>query len=276
MSVGGVLSENKKVSLKVTDKVAWVEIDNERNRNAMTLQMWRQLRECIQQAEDHADVNVIAITGAGDKAFISGADISEFATLRDSEEQVKEYGQAVEAAQNAIAHSSKPTVALINGLCIGGGIGVALACDLRYSSMETKFRMPAARLGLGYDLHGLARAVDVMGYANTADIFLSARVFDGTEAQRLGLVNLSFAAEHFDKEARSMIQEIAHHAPLSLRSVKLSLRYLLQRSQGAFADQQALTNEQVEKAVQQCFDSQDYREGQLAFKEKRTPNFVGR
>lgn len=257
-----------RVDLQISDGIAWLKVNNTKRYNAMSLSMWRELASHIHTAEQNPDVRVIAVTGVNDRAFVSGADITEFATLRDSKEQIDAYEQAVSDAQSALIACNKPSIALIQGICMGGGIGIALSCDLRITSANTRFRMPAARLGLGYDIAGMKRSVQVMGYANTADIFFSARTFDGTEALRLGLVNRCFKVEHFDLQVNAVMADLVTNAPLTLKAAKLALRHIL-----CNVDEPV---ENVEFAISQCFSSDDYREGQKAFSEKRKPEFQGR
>ena len=267
MSATNDASARARVDLQISDGIAWLRMNNPDRYNAMSLSMWRELASHVRTAEQDQNVRVIAVAGEGDRAFVSGADISEFATLRDSNEQVDAYENAVNDAQNALTSSEKPSIALIRGVCMGGGIGIALSCDLRISASNARFRMPAARLGLGYDLAGMRRAVQVMGYANAVDIFFSARTFDGMEAQRLGLVNRCFQVEHFDLQADAVLADIVTNAPLTLRAAKLALRHILCATDASPAT--------VERAIDDCFRSNDYREGQKAFSEKRKPVFKG-
>src|SRR5690625_3602976 len=233
--------------------IAWLRINNPRRYNAMTLAMWQSFHDHVQTANNDPEVRVIAVHGAGKRAFMSGADISEFDSQRDSKEQVDLYDQAVSAAQNALESSDKSSVAVIQGVCIGGGIGIALSCDLRICTETTKFRMPAARVGLGYDIEGLRRAVDILGYANTADIFFSARTFSGMEAQQLGLVNHCFNEQEFAEQTGKALDEIIDNAPLTLRAVKRALRHI--------TNPESIKLKEVEAAIATCFSSQDYREG---------------
>lgn len=257
-----------RVVLQKKDGIAWMRISNPARYNAMSLSMWHELAELIMAAEDDSQVRVIVVTGEGSRAFVAGADITEFATLRDSHDQIDAYGRAVSKAQSILSTCDKPTVALINGVCMGGGIGIALACDLRFCTSTARFRMPAARLGLGYDVDGLRRAVDVMGYPNAVDIFFSARTFDGNEAQRLSLVNRCFSAEHFELQVQAVLSDMSGNAPLTLRAAKRAFRHIV--------GDPTVTLTDVNAAIDVCFKSADYREGQQAFKEKRTPQFQGR
>ncbi|OZI74607.1 enoyl-CoA hydratase [Bordetella genomosp. 12] len=235
--------------------------------NAMSLSMWQALHTVLVQAQEDEALRAIVLQGEGERAFVSGADISEFGAQRNDPSQVARYDQAVSAAQQALADSRIPTIAVIQGVCMGGGMGLALACDLRYCNASARFRMPAARLGLGYALDGVKRMSDMLGAARTMDLFLTARSFDGNEAARIGLAHEVFADADFAVEAQSRVEAVAGNAPLTLRAARLALRHLLNAAPAAV---------EVEQAVQQCFGSADYREGQAAFREKRPPVFKGR
>jgi len=250
------------------DGIADIFLDNPSRYNAMSLAMWRELARLAADAAHDPAVRVLVLQGAGDKAFVSGADISEFGQVRDNPEQTRIYAEAVRAAQQALSACDKPVIAHIQGVCMGGGMGLALACDLRYCADDARFRMPAARLGLGYDLDGVQRMKDVLGAARTADLFFTARIFDGREAARIGLAHQSFAADALRGEVRRVAGEIALNAPLTLKAAKLSLRHLL-------GDPAVRDAGVVNAAVQACFDSSDYREGRAAFAEKRPPRFRG-
>lgn len=248
--------------------VARIYLSNPSRYNAMSLSMWHELARLTMDAQQDADVRVLLLMGAGDKAFVSGADISEFEHQRGSPEQVAQYGAAVHDAQHALSTCSKPVIAGIQGVCMGGGIGLALACDLRYCADNTRFRMPAARLGLGYDVEGIRRTVDVIGAARTADIFFTARQFDGREAERIGMVHQSFKPEVLIAALETIVAEVALNAPLTLNAAKLALRHVLN-------DSEAQDLGVIDKAINACFTSNDYKEGQQAFREKRQPKFSG-
>lgn len=246
-----------------------IVIANVARYNAMSLSMWESLARIVQEAEADPAVRVLVLRGEGQKAFVSGADISEFGTLRSTPDQVQRYADAVTAAQQSLVSCQKPVIAAIQGICMGGGIGLALACDLRFCSHGSRFRMPAARMGLGYDRQGLARAVALLGAPATTDIFFTARTFEGTEAERLGMVNACFDEADFEPRMLGIANEIAANAPLTLKAAKLAIR-------AAINDPLILDPSLVDQAVQACFDSHDYQEGQRAFKEKRAPEFSGR
>ena len=179
--------------------VATVLFSNPPKMNAMTFDMWTAVPKTIAELDANSAVRVIVCKGDGDKAFISGADISQFEKLRGTADAQAEYNKAVEQAYMAPVNCAKPVVARIRGICIGGGLGFAAACDLRICSEDSVFRMPAARLGLGYSPSGVRRFMNVLGAANTTDIFMSARKFDAREALRMGFVSKVVPAAELDK-----------------------------------------------------------------------------
>lgn len=252
------------VQLFKQDGVATLTLCNEARYNAMSIGMWRSLAELLARLHDDAEVRAVVLRGQGERAFVSGADISEFETQRSSADGVAAYDRAVDAAQTALARFRAPVVAAISGICYGGGLGLSLACDLRYAAPRSKFRMPAARLGLGYARGGMQRMVDVLGPANAAEMFYTARIYDAQQATQLGLVH----SVHDDvfAQADATARQIAANAPLTVAAAKRAIASVLSgQDDGSVAD-----------AVRACFESQDYAEGRLAFKEKREPRFQGR
>jgi len=249
--------------------VATLVISNPARMNAMSRDMWIQLADGIRAADADASVRVVVLRGEGEKSFVSGADISQFEKMRSSAEAQAEYEKAVNAGYNAPTQCSKPVVAALRGICIGGGLGLAAACDVRICSSDTIFRMPAGRMGLGYGPSGVRRFVAMIGAANTADLFMSARKFGATEAQRIGFVSQVHAPEAFDAAVAEYVQMVAENAPLTLAAAKFSIREALR-------DPADRDPERALRMVQACFDSQDYREGRTAFMEKRVPQFQGR
>jgi enoyl-CoA hydratase/carnithine racemase len=256
------------VKVERNGTVATIRISNPTKFNAMSLSMWLALHEAVTGLDALPEVRVIVLTGEGPRAFVSGADISGFAGDRTDGTSAQRYDAAVLAAQTALSDGSKPTVAAIQGVCMGGGIGLALACDLRYATDDARFRMPAARLGLGYALPAMAQVVDTLGAARALDLFLTARTFEGAEARRIGLVHDAFAADRFEREIDQRVRELAGHAPLTLRAAKAAIRECVHPT-GAEG------RARVDASVRACFDSADYREGQLAFRQRRVPKFVG-
>jgi enoyl-CoA hydratase/carnithine racemase len=247
--------------------VSTITLRNEGRYNAMSLAMWVKLSDTLKQIDGNPVVRAVVLRGDGDKAFVSGADISEFGAQRSDAKGVAAYDKAVANAQGALARLRCPVIAAISGICYGGGLGLILACDLRYCSPSSKFRMPAARLGLGYALPGMKRMVDVLGAANASELFYTARVYTAQDAARMGLVG-AVQDDVFAYATQTAI-EIAGNAPLTIAAAKLAVNALLSGndSAGKLA---------VQQAVEVCFKSADYKEGRAAFAEKRSPQFSGK
>ena len=257
------------VRVEVQDGVGWLIFANPRRRNALTYTMWRQIPAALADLAEAEDVRVVALRGEGDSSFVSGADISEFGTRRSTPEQVEEYDRVGTEANAAIVHFPKPTVAVIRTWCVGGGVATALGCDLRIAAEDSRFAVPAARLGLGYRYSGIKALVDVVGPANAREIFFTARKYSAAEALGMGLINRILPVEGFDAAAQDYLAGIAGNAPLTMQAAKLAIRATGQ-------DAEARDLDTIDAAIQACFDSEDYREGRAAFAEKRPPVFKGR
>lgn len=250
-------------------QVAVITIDNPAKFNAISYSMWAQLVSSFEEIEQNGALRLVIIQGEGDKAFASGADISEFDQLRDTEAQVAEYDRLAKHGLGLVRACRLPVIALIKGICMGGGMALAAMADLRYSTASANFRMPAARIGVGYDFAGVKRLAELVGTANASELFFLADSFDGKEAQRIGLVNKSFADDAFDQEAQSIVQKILRNAPLPMIAAKYAMNELVK-------DPDQRNMNKVEQLVQACFDSEDYKEGRTAFMEKRRPVFKGK
>ena len=249
--------------------VGRIVMSNPPRLNAMTLDMWEALPPAIEAFERDPAVRVIVLEGDGERAFVSGADISQFGERRNDPASQARYGAAASAAYLAPERCSKPVIAKIRGICFGGGLGLAAACDLRFCADDARFRMPAGRLGLGYAAPGVRRFLTVLGHQNTLDVFLSARIFDAAEALRMGFVASVHPAGAFDAAVDAWCEATAQNAPLTLRALKQTVA----QWQRDPADRDMAA---AEAAIAACFASEDYREGALAFMEKRPPRFQGR
>ena len=254
---------------EVRDGVGWVIFSNPKRRNALTYTMWRQVPAAMADMAETPGVRVVALRGEGESSFISGADISEFATRRSTPEQVAEYDRVGTAANAAIVNCPLPTVAVIRTWCVGGGMATALGCDLRIAAEDTRFAVPAARLGLGYRYSGIKALTDVVGPANAREIFFTARKYSAEEALSMGLINRTLPVDGFDRAADEYLAEIAGNAPLTMRAAKMAIHAV-----GQDAGERDVAS--IEAAIQACFDSEDYKEGRAAFAEKRAPVFKGR
>ena len=210
---------------------------------------------------------MIVLKGAGDQAFVSGADISQFEKARSSPETNAYYDNVSGEASRRLITCTKPTIAMINGFCIGGGLAIAIGCDMRIAAENARFGIPAARLGLGYAAPGVRKLMELVGPSFTKEIFFTARHFSAAEAREMGLVNRLVANDVAGRETRQYCATIADNAPMTMHALKRTVAELVK---GEKAD---LTL--CDQLVQACFDSQDYIEGRRAFMEKRRPVFRG-
>jgi enoyl-CoA hydratase len=249
--------------------IGWVIFNHPERRNAISTEMWRAIPPLLAAYDADPAVRVVVFTGAGDKAFVSGADISQFESERANREANDLYTAQSAAATRAMALLQKPSIAMIRGFCIGGGLAVALTCDLRIAAEDARFAIPAARLGLGYGFEGVRRLVDVVGPAYASEILFTARQLDAAEAWRCGLVNRVVPVVELESALRASAALISDNAPLTIRASKLAI-------QEALKDAERRKLDKLEAAVAACFESADYAEGRRAFLEKRKPRFEGR
>jgi len=245
--------------------VATLWIDHPTRLNAMTFDMWASIPALMDEVERDGDVRVLVLRGAGPKAFSSGADISQFGERRSTEEGVRLWNDTVQASVARLAALPKPTVALVGGYCFGGGVGLALHCDLRYALEDARFSIPAARLGVAYYPGWLGRLAALVGPAVAKEIMFTARRYDAGQALAAGLVNAVVAGED---EAMAAVRAIAGLAPLTHRASKMAI------DEAALPGLHGLAR--CEAAVLDCFRSEDYKEGQAAFRDKRPASFRGR
>jgi len=259
---------SEKMISKTQNGVGWMILNNPERHNAISLEMWEAALDIMASFAADKSVRVMVLTGAGGKAFASGADISKFRDERQEAEAVAHYQTTTQKAYEALQAMAIPTIAMIRGYCIGGGTAVAVCCDLRICTENSKFGIPAAKLGLGYGLNRAKPLVDLVGPAFAKEMFFTGRHFDAREAERMGLVNRVVEDDKLESTVEAMAQAIAENAPLTVRTSKLVVGELLKD-----AGKRDLAA--TERAVDACFRSRDYKEGQAAFMEKRKPNFTG-
>jgi enoyl-CoA hydratase/carnithine racemase len=261
--------QTERMLAHVEDGIGWITFNQPEKRNAVSYDMWLAIPEIISSFTADDDVRVVVMKGAGDRAFVSGADISEFEDKRGSADAVATYGEASGAANAALRSLEKPLIAMIRGYCIGGGLGIALAADLRISAEDGQFAIPAAKLGLGYGYSGIKELVNIVGPTFAKEIFFTARRFTAQEAQNMGLVNRVVPVADLERTTKELAGLIADNAPLTVKAARAAINE-------ATKDPAQRDIANVDAMVAQCFDSQDYIEGRRAFMEKRKPQFAGR
>ena len=260
------MASTDKVISRKDGNVGYVIFNNPERRNAMSLEMWEATTQLMNDYARDDSIRVVVLAGAGDKAFVAGADISKFGDERASEEGVRKYNDAVEAAYASVHEFPKPTIAMIRGFCVGGGMGIASCCDLRIASEDARFAVPAAKLGLGYGYPGVKRLMDIVGPSFTKEIFFTARLFDVMEAVEMGLVNRVIENGELEFYVKDYAATIAANAPLTVDSIKFIVGE-------ACKDELKRDMKRCEDMVDACFKSEDYKEGRAAFMEKRKPVF---
>jgi enoyl-CoA hydratase/carnithine racemase len=257
-----------KMIAETGDGIGWMIFNNPDRRNALSLEMWEAITAILDAFQRDETVRVIVMKGAGDKAFVSGADISQFEEQRKNAEQAERYSAMSAGARQKIADLDKPLIAVIRGYCLGGGLAMAMSADIRIASEDSKFGIPAARLGIAYGYESLEQLVNLVGPAFAKEILFSARHFSAEEALRIGLVNRVVPVDELEGAVCELADTIGSNAPLSVRATKMTVAEVLK-------DPSERNLEAVEQIVKTCFDSQDYAEGRQAFLEKRKPRFNG-
>ncbi|MCA8926575.1 MAG: enoyl-CoA hydratase/isomerase family protein [Alphaproteobacteria bacterium] len=251
------------------DGIGWMIFNQPQKRNAMTYAMWEAIPPIIAGFQADPDVRVVVMKGAGDKAFVSGADISEFETMRSSPEQTREYDLSGDRAHAAMAALEKPLIAQIRGWCMGGGAAISLDADIRICSDDSHFGVPAAKLGVGYGYDGIRTLVDLVGPTFAKEIFFLGKPFTAEDARIMGLVNRVVPAEKLEETVLEYCTIIKHNAPMTIRAAKAAIN-------AAVKDESGRNLAAVAEMVEACFASRDYTEGYTAFMEKRRPAFQGR
>jgi enoyl-CoA hydratase/carnithine racemase len=264
------MTETDKMLSRREGRVGYLIFNNPERHNAVSLDMWEAAGKIMDDFNSDPNITVVVVTGAGGKAFVSGADISKFEKERSTEEAVAHYQSVTDRSYRGIHEFPKPTIAMIRGYCIGGGMGLATCCDLRICTEGSKFGVPAAKLGLGYRYDGLKKLVDLVGPSFAKEVFYTARQFTAAEAQMMGFVNrvLPDAEGELEKYVKDYAETIAGNAPITVDSIKFIVGEALK-------DPDKRDLKACEDWVTRAFASKDYTEGRKAFMEKRKPNFTG-
>ncbi|WP_062350713.1 enoyl-CoA hydratase/isomerase family protein [Bacillus kwashiorkori] len=256
------------VYLQVHDEIGTIFINRPKKRNALTVDMWRQLISHVEQCDNDKNVKVIIIRSTTNEAFSAGADISEFATVRNSIESVMEFNKLPMTLEKRLANCSKPSIAMISGFCIGGGCEIAIACDFRFADFTSKFAITPAKLGIVYNTPGTKNLVDLVGPSNAKDLLFTGRMINAEEAREMGLINKVVSHDNLERITYEFATQIANNAQLTVRSSKKIITDILH---GATED-----SEEVVELIKESIDSSDYKEGVAAFLQKRKPNFTYR
>jgi enoyl-CoA hydratase/carnithine racemase len=265
-----IKSPTEKLIAEKDGAIGWLTFNNPARRNALSVDMWEGIPVVLEQFEQDPDIRVIVLRGTLEaKAFISGADISEFEKRRASNRDAAGYNETSARAFGAVEHCKKPTIAMIQGYCLGGGLAFAIMCDLRLAGEGSRFSIPAAKLGLGYGWSGVKKLTDLVGPAHAKEIFLTARQFNAAEALGMGLINRVLPEAEVETYTRSYCGMIAENAPLTIAAVRAAAAEI-GRADGP------IDTKRLDALVAACFDSEDYKEGRNAFLEKRKPQFKGR
>jgi enoyl-CoA hydratase len=259
-----------KLLLQKDGPLGWIVFNQPEKRNAVSQEMWEAMPAYVEELTNDDAIRVVILRGGGDRSFVSGADISQFKDRRRNAEDEAEYRRISNRGSEALTHLQKPLLAMIHGFCVGGGVSIALTCDLRIAADDARFGIPAARLGLGYHYKGMEKLMHLIGPAYTKELFFTARTdFSAQDALRMGLVNQVVAKPDLEEFTRDYATKIGRNAPLTQRSAKATVDQLLKPP--AERDYAML-----DKMIADCFNSEDYQEGVKAFSEKRRPQFKGR
>lgn len=262
------MTQTEKVLARKDRGVGHLIFNNPERHNALSLDMWEAAGVILEDFVSDDSVRVIVLSGAGGKAFVSGADISRFDDERANVAAIDAYNAVVDRTTTTLSESPKPTIAQIEGFCLGGGVAIAICCDLRICSDNSRFAVPAAKLGLGYVYPGLKTLVDLIGPAFSKEIFFTARQFTAEEARIMGLVNRVLPASDLETFVSDYAGMIAANAPLTVRAAKFAIGQ-------AIKDESERDLARCDELVRACFVSNDYVEGRRAFMEKRKPAFTG-
>jgi enoyl-CoA hydratase len=258
-----------KILMSAADGVGVITFNNPEKRNAMSLEMWEGVGSALIELRDDLDVRVVILIGAGDKAFVSGADISQFEKTRHNAEAAEEYSRRSDAQRALLANYPKPIIACIRGFCLGGGMQVAMAADIRIAAEDSQFGIPAAKLGIAYGYDGLRHLVSLVGPSWARLIMYTGMRIGSAEAVRIGLVDRVVPDAELWNATLEIARTISGNAPLAIQAAKITIAQVLKDPGGRDMDA-------IKKIGTACMDSEDFREGRRAFMEKRKPQFNGR
>jgi len=264
------MTETRKLLLEKDGPIGWIVFNQPEKRNAVSQEMWQLMPEYVDELSKDDAIRVVILRGAGEQAFVAGADISQFKERRRNMADEELYNKISGRGQEALSHLTKPLLAMIYGYCVGGGVSIAITCDIRVAADDARFGVPAARLGLGYHYHGMEKLMRLVGPSNTKEIFFTARTdWSAQDALRMGLINQVVPKANLETFTRDYALTIAKNAPLTIRSAKATVGELVKVP----AERDIA---KLEKLMADCFNSEDYQEGVRAFSEKRRPQFQGR
>ncbi|SDS66548.1 enoyl-CoA hydratase [Bradyrhizobium canariense] len=258
-----------KILQRIADGVGVITFNNAEKRNAMSLDMWEGLGQALIELRDDAEVRVVILVGAGDKAFVSGADISQFEKTRHNAEASEEYSKRSAAQRALLADYPKPIIACIRGFCLGGGMQVAMSADIRIAATDSQFGIPAAKLGIAYGFDGLRHLVSLVGPSWARLLMYTGMRIDSAEALRIGLVDRVIPTGELWGETMEIARTISGNAPLAIKAAKITIAQVLK-------DPDDRDMNAIRQIGTDCMDSEDFREGRRAFMEKRKPQFKGK
>lgn len=258
-----------KLGVEKRGGVGWIVFDQPAKKNAINGAMWRGIPEAMAKFDADPEIRCVAFRGAGAEAFAAGADISEFEKVRAGGGAVSEYDGLLDRVLHSIQDSRKPSVAMIHGFCLGGGVEVALACDLRYCGASAQFGIPAAKLGIAYNVEGHKRLLETVGHSRAREIMFLGRRYGAAEALAMGLVHRVLPDAELDAYVDAVIATLLENAPLSIANSKTILEEYAKAEGGPDPDA-------MRRAIERCAKSEDYQEGRRAFMEKRKPQFRGK